>query len=83
MYSYLISSPAARASNLRHNSPMHLGRSDSEETMIHEAVNRYRQRDPADVVLVDIDEVLLGEHVCRPSKGQATGSCPDAKPQTP
>ena len=81
MYSYLISSPAAGASNLRHNLTMYLG--CSEETTIHEAVNRYRQRDPADVVLVDIDEVLLGEHVCRPSKGQATGSCRDAKPQAP
>ena len=26
----------------------------------------------ADMVPVDIDEALLGEHVCRPSKGQAT-----------
>ena len=31
----------------------------------------------------DIDEALLGEHVCHPSKDQATGSCLDAKPQAP
>ena len=37
----------------------------------------------ADMVPVDIDEALLGEHVCRPSKDQAIGSCLDAKPQAP